>query len=370
MCAVPSEVPFLAVDLTSVPGSPSGSGVVSTPVNSSRRTDRTRVRWQFPVGDIRARAAADWGTVFLTAADGILHAIDVADGIERWRVTIGSGATAPVLYDDIVLATGGNRLYAFDADDGSEVWSAVTGPSNRFSPAAIHDGVVYVGNRDRFVYAVSPIDGDVFWCTRTGGPVETRPAVTNDLVYARSTTGELHALETATGEERWRHPTGWAPGASVTVISAGIVVTSGPGDPLTCLDADTGSILWQTQLDGEVTSPPVGCGGIVFVPIVDSTRRTSAITAIEASTGYARWRVELDTSMTGSPSLSDTAVHVGGVDGTVHSFDRQTGREIWTYARPDTFAASSPIVVDGVLYVGGVSTDATSTFSSDDCTSQ
>ena len=370
MCAVPSEVPFLAVDLTSVPGSPSGSGIISTPVSSIRQTDRARLRWQFPLGDIRACAAADWGTVFLTAADGILHAIDVADGIERWRATIGAGATSPVLYDDIVLATGGNRLYAFDADDGSEVWSATTGPSNRFSPAAIHNGVVYVGNRDRFVYAVSPIDGDVFWCTRTDGPVETRPAVTNDLVYARSTTGELHALDTATGEGRWRQSPGWAPGTSITVISTGIVVSSGPGDPLTCLDADTGSVRWQTQLDGEVSSPPIGCGGIVFVPIIDATRRTSAITAIEASTGYSQWRVELDTNMIGSPSLSDTAVHVGGVDGTVRSFDRLTGREIWTYARPDTFAASSPIVVDGVLYVGGVSTDSTSTSSSEGYASQ
>ena len=50
------------------------------------------------------------------------------------------------------------------------------------SPTVV-DGVVYVGSYDRKIYAFDASDGSVLWSYATGGIVVSRPAVVNGVVY-------------------------------------------------------------------------------------------------------------------------------------------------------------------------------------------
>ena len=83
-----------------------------------------------------------------------------------------------------------------------------------FSSVAVTGGRIYtMGDRDgaQHVIALSDSDGREVWSARVGpvwddeyaGPRGT-PSVSDGMVYAVGTEGDIVALDAATGQERWR----------------------------------------------------------------------------------------------------------------------------------------------------------------------
>jgi eukaryotic-like serine/threonine-protein kinase len=54
--------------------------------------------------------------------------------------------------------------------------------------------VVYVGSRDRRIYALNEMTGVKKWSYRTGGSIHSSPAVANGMVYVGSTDGKLYCF--------------------------------------------------------------------------------------------------------------------------------------------------------------------------------
>lgn len=77
--------------------------------------------------------------------------------------------------------------------DQVEAWTFKTGGKVESSPA-VADGVVYVGSADQHVYALDSMSGDRLWDFRTGGAVYSSPAVVNGTVFVGSNDGHVYAL--------------------------------------------------------------------------------------------------------------------------------------------------------------------------------
>jgi len=352
-----SEAPFLAVDLAAEPGREGSNAQIvmgddSSHIRLVRLIEDATIRWRTHIGDVVARPAVGWGTVFATTSDGTIHAIETSNGAERWSVAIGDNASAPVLFDEIVFASGGERLHALDAEDGSEVWSATLGQGTRFSPCTVHEGVLYAGGSDGKVYAVHPANGEPYWYTTIGGPIETIPTVTADQVFARSIDGNIYALDTATGEVRWRHSVGWTFEATAPILAGNTVVAGGPGGTVTALNAVNGAMRWQIRTPGVIASTPVTMGDTVYIPTAGASRRSGSISAIDVRTGTVRWRSELDTYLASSVGIDGDTIYVGDAEGYVRGFDAESGGERWCYSYLHGYAASAPVITDHTLYVG------------------
>ena len=69
------------------------------------------------------------------------------------------------------------RLWLYDTD------------SSVFSSPAVVDGVVYVGSRDGYVYALDALTGGARWSYETNGEVYSSPAVVEGVVYISSNDG-------------------------------------------------------------------------------------------------------------------------------------------------------------------------------------
>jgi outer membrane protein assembly factor BamB len=54
-------------------------------------------------------------------------------------------------------------------------------------------GVVYVGSQDNKLYAFDATDGSLLWAAATAGSVKSSPAVANGVVYVGSYDGKLYA---------------------------------------------------------------------------------------------------------------------------------------------------------------------------------
>jgi PQQ-like domain len=107
-------------------------------------------------------------------------------------------------------------------------------------------------------------------------------------------------------------------------------------------------------------SGPVVAGGRVYVGSSVSTGPNYF--CLDAGTGAVLWSTEIGhASFPGNVGIGSTAavvdggVYVGGGDAAFYALDAQTGAVRWRHPMddaPDAFAWSSPLVSNGVVYVG------------------
>ncbi len=82
-------------------------------------------------------------------------------------------------------------MYKLDAKNGALRWRFKTQGRTISAPAAVVDGVVYVGSSDGNVYALSTRSGTLLWRFQTGGPVLASPVVSGDVAYVGSSDSHL-----------------------------------------------------------------------------------------------------------------------------------------------------------------------------------
>jgi outer membrane protein assembly factor BamB len=112
------------------------------------------------------------------------------------------------------------------------------------------------------------------------------------------------------------------------------------------IDANTGDLIWDRQLELPVGSSPAVGGGKVYVGSNDNF-----VYCLDADVGSLVWRFETQGPVLSSPAVADGKVFVGSDDGFVYAIDRSSGIALWSY-KTDNFVRSSPAVSDGKVFVG------------------
>lgn len=216
-----------------------------------------------------APAAADGG-VYVGMDTGVYHGLDATSGEMRWTFDAEGGDTntlAPAVVDGTVYLArrdreGGEilcRTYALDAAEGSEQWAFEMAGANLPGFAgsiAVADGTVYTsctGSRPPPTTTTEP--------TPSGTPGGTPEAVASMPVIYRE--GTLHAIDAATGSERWRYTANGE--ASTGPSVAGDRIYIGWGRAVTAIDRAGGATQWTYEFDGRVDAPPAIVDGTVFM---------------------------------------------------------------------------------------------------------
>lgn len=91
-----------------------------------------------------------------------------------------------------------NVLSASNASRLAERWSYPTGGLIR-SPAAVANGVVYIGSEDGKLDALDAKHGGLLWNYTMGDVVDSSPAVAGGVVYVTAGLGTVYALNASTG---------------------------------------------------------------------------------------------------------------------------------------------------------------------------
>jgi outer membrane protein assembly factor BamB len=168
------------------------------------------------------------GVVYAGGGAGLLVAVDAASGEERWRLAVGGEAIgAPAVADGLVFVTaaadvgGGNaELVAVDAAAGAERWRVAVGNQPLHAAPAAAGGLVHVpgqGEAGAALLALDAASGAERWRYETGGFVVGNPATAEGRVFV-ATNHALVALEAATGREAWR----------VEGVESGLLSAPGP----------------------------------------------------------------------------------------------------------------------------------------------
>jgi outer membrane protein assembly factor BamB len=308
--------------------------------------------------------------VLVGGDDGLLHAVRrVAPGeapeptgaaepgtlAPVWTAGLGGGPVrcTPAVLGGAVLAAGRATLHARDLATGAGLWAVVTGAPCPARPVP-HAGTLFAVTDADTVHALDPADGSARWraALPPGAerdlPLAAAPCPGPDgslLVSGRS--GDLRALDAATGAERWTRRIGGT-GCSTPTVHDGTVLVGSEEGGLWALDALTGEPRWTYPAPGGVVSSPAVAGGTVHVGGFDGQ-----VHAVDVATGARRWAFPTGRGVLGSPLVADGTVYVGGHDARLYALDAATGRVRWTCPVGGP-VVGTPALADGVLYVGAL----------------
>jgi outer membrane protein assembly factor BamB len=204
--------------------------------------------------------------VYVGSRDGVLFAVDAAEGTERWRFEFGGGfeRATPAVADGAVYAGADGVLRALATADGSERWRVDFGTDDLANavPVAV-DGYVVV-NPDETVHVLDAADGSTVWSRPTGPSVLPAPAVRDGTVYAGGGT-TVEAVDLESGERRWRTEAALDP--EVVAGEAAVYLRS-HGSSVVALAHDDGRVLWERDGVTARGSPAVA-GDYLFVGDAD-----------------------------------------------------------------------------------------------------
>jgi outer membrane protein assembly factor BamB len=132
------------------------------------------------------------------------------------------------------------------------------------------------------------------------GALSTAPIVTRDTIYLQGGTGEVVALDRATGHTRWTHATAFNIGPFGVAVANGAVFADDGSTGVIALDAKTGAVRWRRRITTTKTLgvdiQPTVFDGLVFassVPVsiqgIYAGGDAGVVVAIDAKTGTIRW---------------------------------------------------------------------------------
>jgi outer membrane protein assembly factor BamB/HEAT repeat protein/predicted transcriptional regulator len=264
----------------------------------------------------------------------------------RWRFqTRGPVVGGPAVGNGMVcVGSRDNYVYALDSASGQLRWETQTGDRVESTPAMVGDAI-YVSSRDGLVYCIGAEEGDVRWDQDTGGPSRSSPAVVGDTLFVGNQRGRLLALETRSGRIRWEARAGDEISAAPTLAGDSIVVGSWDG-VLRAFDRESGEPAWTHEAE-----EPIAAGASTDDGALYFGSDAEAVTALHAADGTQLWRTEVDGRVRCCPALSEQLAVVGCMDGKVYGIDREDGSLVWAFETEDEILAS-PAIAGNVVYAG------------------
>lgn len=191
-------------------------------------------------------------------------------------------------------------------------------------------------------------DVEILWDRSVGDGVNDyfsriKPIVAYNKVYSASREGDVVAFDKESGDKVWQadlsdiHDERSFWDSRVSALVAGgpvagmkkVFLGTENGDVF-ALDAETGELIWQAKIKGEVITPPAIDSGILVV-----NSASGVLKGFDASTGEEIWKVEQDVpalTLRGisTPVIASGGVLIGSGKGELGVYILEKGQAGWT----------------------------------------
>jgi eukaryotic-like serine/threonine-protein kinase len=182
---------------------------------------------------IHATPAVADGLAYLSGCDEVFHVIRIADGKEVFTIPFAAntGASAAIAGARAYFGTFNNEVLAFDLKTRKLAWRYAHKDRHFpfYSSAAVADGLVVIGGRDKMIHALNATNGKARWTFMTRARVDSSPVIAGGRVYVGSNDGRFYVLGLAKGEKIWEYDAGSPLSASPALASGRIVIGSSDG---------------------------------------------------------------------------------------------------------------------------------------------
>jgi eukaryotic-like serine/threonine-protein kinase len=223
-------------------------------------------------------------------------------------------------------------------------------------------GIVYFGDNHGSFHALDAASGKEKWVkSYKGERMTAAPAIADGVAFI-ATESDLKCVKLENGEVRWSSELSASSNATPPLVVGDAVFVAG-GDGVYAFKRADGQKIWshntlddrpvvtptfQVQFDSTGAMRPAGSasdGSLLFQTIYDQCR----VVALDCRDGKQRWSYSARGWLTANPVVSGNSVLFGGYDLYLHCVDRQTGKEIWKSPTAASVVAA-PAVANGCVY--------------------
>ena len=114
---------------------------------------------------------------------------------------------------------------------------------------------------------------------------------------------------------------------------------------------DTISVLWEFKGEGiTLGSYPSIANGMLYIGGMNG------LYCLDSTTGVEMWNFSTGDKVYSTPSIVNNRVYFGSDGGNIYSLDARTGGLIWSYPTGHTYVRSSPVVVNGTVFIASHNT--------------
>lgn len=176
----------------------------------------------------------------------------------------------------------------------------------------------------------------------------------SDTVYFAGGNGLLFALDAESGRPRWNQP--FDPGTGVRiwsspVVHGNLVLVASQDHHLYAVDKADGHMVWKYPKDGAPAIGTLAGSPGVYDDTIYVGSFDEYLYALDLN-GNEKWRFHAGGSLWDPPAESDGILFLGDLNGNVYALGLN-GKEKWSQpARVEGGVRATPLVADGVLYVG------------------
>ena len=302
--------------------------------------------------------------------------VDNSTSIKRnWKrnlgknIETGDSILSPVLFGtSLYAASPKGHVYKVSASDGKIEWEAKLKKELISAGVGVGSGLVLVGTDQGKVIALSQTDGSVSWESTLDSEILASPVVDGNVVVARSGDGKVYGLSTYDGSRKWtisrQLPKLTLRGESRPIITQGVVFTGFSDGNLAAFAAETGRALWDFPITfargtndidrlSDVDTDPLLVGDFLYI---------SSYQEITHALDIKNQRIAWSAGISSFHSLAYDAafLYITDKKGLVHQLDRSNGQEQWVQGALQYYSVSAPVSVgpyvlvsegDGKLYV-------------------
>lgn len=237
-------------------------------------------------------------------------------------------------------------FYAINLETGAVDWKFET-EFGFVASAAYFDGKLYVGDVDGKFFCLNEA-GEKLWEFTATGQIDSSANFHGDLVLFGSRDAKLYALNRNTGEKVWELETADEVRCGITVVD-GRAFVAGCDASVHVIDLDAGKEESAVEIDSPSGTTPSAVGNMVF-----TGSEQAGVFGIDFKQAKVVWNFNDDDgviSTRSSTAVSGTHVVFGTSHRVVYSVNPKTGKKNWATELKSPIE-TSPVIVGQHLYVG------------------
>jgi outer membrane protein assembly factor BamB/tRNA A-37 threonylcarbamoyl transferase component Bud32 len=235
------------------------------------------------------------------------------------------------------------EIVTHTGDEVTEIWSFECEDEIRGTPI-VYMGVVYVGCYDNNIYALDAKTGKFIWKYATEGGITGKPAAEDDIIYIGSEDHRLYAISARGGKLVWTYHTEGQIRSSPS-SSHGHIFIGSDDHFLHVVNAISGRRVWRAEAIGPIWSTPLVVGEHVFFGC------ESGDFYCYDFHGELKWRKKIKRAVTSSPIMVDGMIYVGSKDWTLYALEIENGWQVWRF-RMGGPTISSPTSAEDKIFIG------------------
>ena len=293
--------------------------------------------------------------------------VENSTSLERnWTLSLGKNIEAggsilsPVLYGGSVYAASPNgRVYKVSSTDGRVLWQTKADSELISAGVGVGNGLVLFGTNQGKVAALSQADGSVSWKSTLDSEILASPVIDGDVIVARTGDGKVYGISAYDGSRKWtisrQLPKLTLRGESRPVLTQGVVFTGFSDGNLAALEAETGRALWDFPITfargtndidrlSDVDTNPLLVGDFLYISSYQEVTH-----ALDIRNQRIAWSA--DVSSFHSLAYDAAFLYITDKQGLVHQLDRSTGQKLWTQDALRYYSVSAPVSVGPYVLV-------------------